>query len=76
MLNSELIKARMKEKNVTQRQMADVLGIAAPTVSQKINGIRPMDLEEAKIIAEKLNIDASDFGNYFFSSDVAQRNNA
>lgn len=76
MLNSELIKARMKEKNVTQRQMADVLGIAAPTVSQKINGIRPMDLEEAKIIAEKLNIDASDFGNYFFASDVAQRNNA
>ncbi len=56
--------------------MADVLGIAPPTVSQKINGIRPMDLEEAKIIAEKLNIDASDFGNYFFASNVAQRNNA
>ena len=76
MLNSELIKARMKEKNVTQRQIADVLGIAAPTISQKINGIRPMDLEEAKIIAEELNIDASDFGNYFFASNVAQRNNA
>lgn len=71
MLNTELIKARMKEKDITQKEIADAIGIAAPTVSQKINGIRPMDLDEARIIAEKLEIDSSDFGKYFFSVEVA-----
>lgn len=74
MLNTEMLKARMKEKSVTQKEIADVLGIAPPTVSQKINGIRPMDLEEAKTIAERLDIDSSEFGFYFFSNQVAQRN--
>ena len=71
MLNSEMIKARMKEKNVTQKDIAVILGIAAPTVSQKINGVRPMDLEEARRIAEKLDIVPSEFGRYFFGTTVA-----
>lgn len=75
MLSSEKLKARMKEKGITQKQIADVLGVAPPTVSQKLNGIRPMDLNEAKTIADKLEIDSSDFGVYFFASEVAQRNN-
>ena len=74
MLNTEMIKARMKEKKVTQKEIADLLGVAPPTVSQKVNGIRPMDLEEARAIADKLDIDSSDFGTYFFASKVAQRN--
>ena len=74
MLSSEKLKARMKEKGITQKQIADVLGVAPPTVSQKLNGIRPMDLNEAKTIADKLEIDSADFGVYFFASDVAQRN--
>ena len=74
MLNSEMIKARMKEKKVTQKEIADMLGIAPPTVSQKVNGVRPMDLEEARAIANKLDIDSSDFGAYFFATKVAQRN--
>lgn len=74
MLSSEKLKARMKEKGITQKQIADVLGVAPPTVSQKLNGIRPMDLNEAKTIADKLEIDSADFGVYFFASEVAQRN--
>ena len=74
MLSSEKLKARMKEKGITQKQIADVLGVAPPTVSQKLNGIRPMDLNEAKTIAGKLEIDSADFGVYFFASEVAQRN--
>lgn len=74
MLSSEKLKARMKEKGITQKQIADVLGVAPPTVSQKLNGIRPMDLNEAKTIADELEIDSADFGVYFFASDVAQRN--
>ena len=74
MLSSEKLKARMKEKGITQKQIADVLGVAPPTVSQKLNGIRPMDLNEAKTIADELEIDSADFGVYFFASEVAQRN--
>ena len=76
MLNSEMLKARMKEKQITQKEMANVLGIAPPTVSQKLNGVRPMDLEEAEKIADKLDISSSEFGYYFFSTGVAQCNNA
>lgn len=76
MLDTEKIKERMKEKKITQREMADVLGIAPPTVSQKINGIRPMDLEEARKFADKLEITPAEFGEYFFAQKVAQRNNA
>ena len=71
MPNSELIKKQMKEKGVTQKDLAEAIGIAAPTVSQKINGIRPLDLSEARIIAEKLEINAGEFGEFFFSSGVA-----
>lgn len=74
MISSEKLKARMKEKGITQKQIADVLGVAPPTVSQKLNGIRPMDLNEAKTIADELEIDSADFGIYFFASEVAQRN--
>lgn len=71
MPNSELIKKQMKEKGVTQKDLAEAIGIAAPTVSQKLNGIRPLDLSEARIIAEKLEINAGEFGEFFFSSGVA-----
>ena len=71
MPNVQLIKEQMKEKGVTQKDLAEAIGIAAPTVSQKLNGVRPLDLAEARIIADKLGIDAGDFGKFFFSSEVA-----
>ena len=71
MPNSELLKKQMKEKGVTQKDLAEAIGIAPPTVSQKLNGIRPLELSEARIIAEKLDINAGEFGEFFFSTGVA-----
>ena len=71
MPNSELLKKQMKEKGVTQKDLAEAIGIAPPTVSQKLNGIRPLELSEARIIAEKLEINAGEFGEFFFSTGVA-----
>lgn len=71
MPNIELLKEQMKEKGITQKELAEAIGIAPPTVSQKLNGVRPLDLAEARIIADKLEIDAGDFGKFFFSSGVA-----
>ncbi len=68
MLNTNKIKGRMKELGFVQADVAKRLKLAEPTVSQKINGKRPMDLNEARALAEMLHIDNSEFGTYFFST--------
>lgn len=67
MINSNMIKGRMSEMGINQADLASALELAKPTVSQKINGVRPMDLDEARKIAEILRIDAGEFGKYFFA---------
>ena len=71
MPNTQMLKDRMREMNVTQKDVAQALGIAAPTVSQKINGVRPIDLDEARALALLLGIESGEFGRYFFASEVA-----
>ena len=71
MPNAQLIKERMSEKGIAQKDLAEAMGIAAPTVSQKINGIRPMNLDEARTMAAMLGIESGEFGRYFFASGVA-----
>lgn len=71
MINSSKIKGRMVEMGINQKDVAKELNLAPPTVSQKINNIRPMDLDEAEALAKMLKIPLSDFGEYFFSDTVA-----
>lgn len=71
MINTNKIKARMAELGMTQKDLAAYLGIAVATVSQKLNNIRPMTLNEALKIADLLRIEDSKFREYFFSSTVA-----
>ena len=68
MLNTNKIKGRMRELGIVQKDVAEALNIRPPTASQKINGIRPMSLDEAKELADLLRIDPADFGTYFFAS--------
>ena len=67
MLNTNKIKGRTKELGIVQADVAKRLNLAEPTVSQKINGKRPMYLDEARDFAEMLHIDDQDFGAYFLS---------
>lgn len=67
MINTNKLKGRMKELNITQADVAKELKIAQPTANQKINNIRPFDLEEAETLAKMLHIEAGDFGTYFFA---------
>lgn len=66
MINTVKIKSRMVECGLTQKDVAKVMGIATPTVSQKINNIRPMNLKEADILARLLKINTIKYGEYFF----------
>lgn len=68
MLNGNKIKGRMKELGFIQSDVAKRLKLAEATVSLKLNGKRPMDLEEARKLAEMLDISNEQFGTYFFSA--------
>ena len=68
MLNVDKVRGRMAELRLTQKDVAEALGIAVPTASQKLNRVRPMDLDEAEKLASLLKLDNGDFGVYFFGS--------
>lgn len=67
MVNTNKIKGRMKELEITQLDVAKYLNIAQPTANQKINNVRSFDLKEAEKLSELLQIKSEDFGNYFFA---------
>ncbi len=67
LINTNKLKGRMKEKEITQADVARELKIAQPTANQKINNVRPFDLNEAEALAKLLEIDAGEFGAYFFA---------
>lgn len=65
MLNTRKIKARLVELGLTQKDVAKALNIAPATASQKFNGIRPMSLQEARVLSRLLKLEKDDFGDYF-----------
>lgn len=67
MVNSRKIKGRLVELGLTQKDVAEKIGVAQPTVNQKNNNIRPMDLQEAEAIADLLKINPGEFVEYFFT---------
>ena len=67
MLNENKIRGRMAELKINQKDVADALGLSQATVSQKLNRVRPMDLDEAEKLALLLGISDEDFGLYFFA---------
>lgn len=66
MINTLKIKARMVELGITQKDLAERINLAQPTVNQKLNNIRPMDLVEAEKISEILQINPCEYKEYFF----------
>lgn len=67
MPNAEKIKKRLREMNMTQKDIAVVWQVALPTVSQKLNRVRPMTLDEAERLAKLLQIRDEEFRAYFFA---------
>lgn len=66
MINTEALKKRMREMGISQSELAGAVGVAASTMCQKLNNIRPVTLKEAEQISKKLSIADRDFGVYFF----------
>ena len=67
MINSNKVKGRLVELGLTQKDVAQALGVAQPTANQKINNIRSMDLEEAEKLSDLLQLRPEEFQLYFFT---------
>jgi transcriptional regulator with XRE-family HTH domain len=68
MVNVNKLKGLLREKGLTQADVAKCLSVAEPTANQKINNVRPITLDEAEKLSDLLELDAGDFGKYFFAS--------
>ncbi|MDR0682769.1 MAG: helix-turn-helix domain-containing protein [Dysgonamonadaceae bacterium] len=55
----DVLKARMHEMNLTQKSLAEMLGISAPRVSEYLTGKTEPTLQIARKIHNELNIDAN-----------------
>ncbi len=67
-MNTAKIKGRMVELGIQQKDIAQAWNCAVSTVSQKINGVRPIDLTEAEILAKLLKLSDMEYYVFFFSS--------
>ena len=54
----DVLKSRMYEMNLSQKTLAEMLGISAPRVSEYLTGKSDPTLKVARRIHKKLNIDA------------------
>jgi len=55
---TDVLKARMYEMNLTQKTLAEILGISAPRVSEYLTGKSEPTLQVARRMHTRLNIDA------------------
>lgn len=65
LINAEKIKQRMREKRITQQELADELGLKISSMNQKLCGKRTIYLHEAVRICEVLKIPPEKFAHYF-----------
>ena len=54
----EMIRFKMYEMNIKQKQLAKLLEMSEAIISELLNGKRKLNLEIAKKLNRKLNIDA------------------
>lgn len=68
MINERKIKARMVEMGLTQKDLMgpDCLDCALSTVSQKLNGRRPLTLPQAERLGRKLELNDLEYFDFFF----------
>jgi len=73
MINKKKIKGRMVEMGLTQKDIAaeECWNCALPTVSQKLNGVRPIFLDEANSLAKLLNLSKAEYYDFFYANEIA-----
>lgn len=72
-MNKMKLKGKIVEKGLTHKDIAskEVWNCALCTVSQKINGVRPISLDEANRLAKQLQLSPQEYYDIFFGHTVA-----
>jgi predicted transcriptional regulator len=60
------LKGLLREKNITYKKIASMIGINYTTFSDKINGYSDFTLNEANNIIQQLQIGKDEIYDYFF----------
>lgn len=64
-LDMQKIKGRMKEKNITQGQMSQIIAITPYSFSKKINKKKDFKLSEVESMLNELGITKEEIGSFF-----------
>jgi antitoxin component HigA of HigAB toxin-antitoxin module len=56
---NNVVNQKMEEMDINQKNLAELLGIGTPKLSQILNGKRPPDVTFLKAVHEKLGIDGN-----------------
>lgn len=64
------LRGRMVEKGVSQRKLAEVLGISITAMSNKMRGVAGFSQGDIVKICETLDIALDDIGSYFYANKV------
>ena len=60
-MNCKRFKGYMAEHDISQKELADLLGIKVESANRKVNDKEPFTLSQVKIICQKYGISADDF---------------
>lgn len=71
LVDSKRIRARMIMLGLRNRDLAKAWGCAEQTASQKLNGTRPLSLEEANKLAQLLKLSEVEYYVFLFKSEIA-----
>jgi len=69
--NANKVRGKLAEMQLTQKDVAKVWNCSLPTVSQKLNGLRPLFLDEAVSLANLLELTDQEKVDIFFADQIA-----
>ena len=70
MINTQKVKGRIVEKGLTIQLIAPKIPCSAYTLGQKIGNETPMNLEEAMILSDELDITKEEFADFFLNEKL------
>lgn len=66
------LRGRIKEKELSEKKFANLMGITAPTLSAKFKGTTFFNTEEIKKAVKLLDIPVTEIYTYFFEEKTEQ----
>lgn len=71
LINSELLKARVKKEGLSLRDLADLMEVSLATLKKRIDGRAEFTYQDIRLIASVLSLDGKEILNIFFDEKVS-----